>query len=527
MKDYLFICDGEITYARRLSEHISNREEFDFEIRTFSSAISFASSINDMQNAIIICDEKFLNELLELEFDKATNVKTAIILLRERDNTVPEQAIFTNAFQIYKYQAVSAIESIIINSVSEAHGSAGNMASALSVDRLRDIKLSVKNRVQESLLISGEVSDNETIKIIDEYIDNDYCELCESQKRQIRNAVFYSIRGLDVLEEFISDDSITEIMVNGENNIFYEKDGRLLYSGKSFDSRQQLIDIIQKIVSEANRTVNMSSPIVDARLPDGSRVNAVLSPVSVDGPTLTIRRFPTEPLTAQKLISMGAVSEEIMLFLQKLVYSGYNLLISGCTGSGKTTFLNIMTSYIPKDERIITIEDSAELKIQGIKNLVRLEARNSNVDGCSEITIRDLIKTALRMRPDRVIIGESRGAEAIDMIQAFSVGQDGSMSTIHANNAEDAVYRLEMLMMLGGIDMPLNAIRRQIAMGVDIIIHLGRLKDKSRKLLEIREVVGIENGNITTALLYQYDGGSFVKRDELKNRYKLEKAGAC
>ena len=313
-------------------------------------------------------------------------------------------------------------------------------------------------------------------------------------------------------------------MVNSENMIFYEKNGKLLNSYKCFDSKEQLLDIIRKIVSDANRTVNVSSPIVDARLKNGSRVNVVLEPVSINGPTLTIRRFPKNPITAEKLIMTGSISEEIVNFLRKAVFAGYNIIISGSTGSGKTSFLNILTSFIPKDERIITIEDSAELKIMGIENLVRLESRNATSDGTNEITIRDLIKAALRMRPDRIIVGEVRGDESIDMIQSFTVGQEGSMSTIHANSAEDALYRLEMLMMLGKIEMPLAAIRRQISIGVDLIVHLGRLKSGERKLLEICEVTGMDGDSIATNTLYKYKGNEFIKLSDMKNTYKLEKA---
>ncbi|MDO4187968.1 MAG: ATPase, T2SS/T4P/T4SS family [Lachnospiraceae bacterium] len=322
----------------------------------------------------------------------------------------------------------------------------------------------------------------------------------------------------------LADESVTEIMVNGENTIFYERNGKLYRSDKRFDSKEQLNDIIGKIVSYANRTVNMRTPIVDARLKNGSRVNVVMEPISIDGTALTIRRFKDTPLTAENLINGGSVSSEIMLLLSKLVHAGYNILISGSTGSGKTTLLNILTGYIPKDERIITIEDSAELRITGIDNLVRMETRNASSDGGGEIHIRDLIRAALRMRPDRIIVGEVRGSEAIDMLQSFSVGQDGSMSTIHANSSEDALYRLEMLLMMGDLNMPLSAMRRQISIGVDIIVHIGRMKDKSRKVLEVREVLGYELENVKTHLLYRYENSNFVKYGDVQNTYKLERA---
>ena len=528
MKELIAICDTQSIYARRLSEYISKKSDGNYDVRIYSSLDIIRETLTDKKISVLIIDEQLLDDdgiMLE-------GIGKIIRLCRD-----------SYSEGIYKYQSAVVIYKEITgeNNCSE-NGSRESSPSGNSVIEPASTishKLQVKRIVQEKLLIRGLLTDDETLKVIDETIDEIFGEnvalncsgdcavvrLNSDDRMNLRNQVFYAIRGLDVLEELIADESITEIMVNGEDNIFYEKNGRLINSGKKFDSRETLLDIIRKVVADANRTVNMSNPIVDARLKDGSRINAVLEPVSLEGPILTIRRFPRDPLSAEKLISMGAVSEEIMGLLRKLVYAGYNILVSGSTGSGKTTFLNILSSFIPKDERIITIEDSAELKIMGIKNLVRLESRNANVDGCQEITIRDLIKSALRMRPDRIIVGETRGAEAVDMLQSFLVGQDGSMSTIHANSAEDALYRLEMLMMINSADIPLNALRRQIATGVDIIIQLGRLKDKSRKLMEIREVTGYEDGEIITGLLYRYEGGEFVKYDEIKRTYKLEKAG--
>lgn len=393
----------------------------------------------------------------------------------------------------------------------------------------RKTKLQVKSEVQEKLVLSLELSDEEVYRIIDDTIREKSHEIYidYADKKRLRSEVFYSIRGLDVLSELLIDDEITEIMVNGYDHIFIEKSGHLIQSEKTFDSPEILSDIIRKIVSDANRTVNMSSPIVDARLSDGSRVNVVLDPVSIDGPVLTIRRFPDVPLDMNRLISLKAVNNEIVEFLSKLVIAKYNILISGGTGAGKTTFLNALSGFIPSDERIITIEDSAELKIQGINNLVRLETRNTNGEGLSEISIRDLIKTALRMRPDRIIVGEVRGEEAIDMLQAFSVGQDGSLSTIHANNAADALIRLETLIMLNSENIPLPALRRQISSGVDVIIQLSRLTDHSRKLVEIVEVNKQCTDQIETTLLYKYSSGRFIKVNDLCNREKMERAGIC
>lgn len=391
---------------------------------------------------------------------------------------------------------------------------------------LTELKNEIKKVVQNKL-ISYPVADDATVyALIDSQI------FSESRNRvisiedrvRLRKAVFYSIRGLDVLSELLEDDGITEIMINGHKKIFIEKDGKIEKTDRAFESVAALNDIIQKIVAGANRTVNMSSPIVDARLLDGSRVNVVLEPVSIDGPSLTIRKFSKAPLSINRLIEIGAINRELADFLRKIVVTKHNLIISGGTGSGKTTMLNALSSFIPEDERIITIEDSAELKIQGISNLVRLETRNSNVEGCKEISIRDLIKTALRMRPNRIIVGEVRGEEAIDMLQAFSVGADGSMSTIHANSASDALSRLETLVMLNSENIPLNALRRQIASSVDIIIQLSRQNDGSRKLVEIREVCDFEDDCIKTSLLYEYKNGKYIKQNEIRNTYKLNKA---
>ena len=322
-------------------------------------------------------------------------------------------------------------------------------------------------------------------------------------------------------------------MVNGPKQIFYEKRGRIHRWAGQFSSEERLVDILQQIVARHNRVINLSAPIVDSRLADGSRVNMVLAPISIDGSALTIRKFPKNPLTMQQLIAMGAVSRDAAELLQILVRARYSMIISGGTGSGKTTFLNALSQYIPSDERIITIEDSAELQIQGVDNLVRLETRNSNTEGVAPITIHDLIRTALRMRPDRIIVGECRGAEAFDMLQAFNTGHDGSLSTGHANSSRDILSRLEMMVLMG-MELPLGAIRRQIVSGVDIIIHLGRLRDKSRKVLEIAEVTGLEDGEILLNPLYVFEEtgmengkilGSLQKKNPLSDTHKLLDAG--
>jgi pilus assembly protein CpaF len=328
-----------------------------------------------------------------------------------------------------------------------------------------------------------------------------------------------------VLQELIEDETVTEIMVNGPDAIFVERAGKLIQWNKKFTSREKLEDVIQQIVGRCNRVVNESMPIVDARLENGARVNAVIQPVALNGPILTIRRFPDKHITMEKLIALGSLPKECAEFLAALVRARYSMVIGGGTGSGKTTFLGALCEYIPKDERLITIEDNAELKIQGIANLVRLEAKMANVEGGNSITIRDLIKSALRMRPDRIIVGEVRGGEAVDMLQALNTGHDGSLSTAHANSAADMLSRLETMTLMG-VKLPLEAIRRQIASGVDILVHLGRMRDKSRKVLEITEVCGFEDHEIQLRILYKWQEGQGLKAVQpLLNREKLERAG--
>lgn len=390
-------------------------------------------------------------------------------------------------------------------------------------------------RILDELDLSKEVEDEELTRII-------YRVLREAESREylplnvktaLGRELFNAFRKLDLLEEFLEDDEITEVMINGTQNIFYEKKGRIFQSDKRFLSKEKLEDVIQQIVAGANRLVNEASPIVDARLADGSRVNVVLAPIALNGPIVTIRKFLTESITMKQLIAWNSISEEVAEFLALLVESGYNIFISGGTGSGKTTFLNALSQYIPKDERIITIEDNAELRILDVPNLVSLEARNANVEGTGEVTIRQLIKSALRMRPDRIIVGEVRSAEAIDMLQALNTGHDGSLSTGHANSPEDMLSRLETMVLMG-MELPLTAIRRQIASGIDVIVHLGRLRDKSRKLLEVSEVMDYREGEIHLQTVYRYEEtgeengkiqGVWEKKGELKHTGKLLAAG--
>ena len=395
----------------------------------------------------------------------------------------------------------------------------------------------IKRYVSENLSLS-QINDDELEEKIEEIvlsrIGDMYCSI--EQRVSIVQQVYSSIRGFGLLDSIISDDTITEVMINGPDNVFIEQNGRLFKMDKHFESQRKLEDVIQRIVGLAGREVNQANPICDTRLPDGSRVNVVLPPIALCGPTLTIRKFSKTPMTIEKLIQYGSITQEIADKLEILVRAKYNIFISGGTGSGKTTFLNALSNYIPKDERVITIEDSAELQITGVDNLVSLETRNANTSGAGQITIRDLIKSSLRMRPERIIVGEVRGGEALDMLQAMNTGHDGSLSTGHANSTQDMLSRLETMVLQGAEGLPLEAIKQQIASAVDIIIHLSRLRDKSRKTMEITEVVGVENGQIILNPLYKFEedenstlekvSGSLKRTDnKMVNDFKLKLAG--
>ncbi len=364
----------------------------------------------------------------------------------------------------------------------------------------------LQQKVLETVDLSRDLTDEELLEQIDETLcmKGKECYIGMKERLRLKKEIFNSIRRLDILQELVEDATISEIMVNGENHIFIERNGKITEWNRHFESRRKLEDVVQQIVSGANRIINESSPIVDARLPDGSRVNIVLPPVALEGPVVTIRKFPEEAMTMEHLIELGAVSEQAAVFLKQLVQAGYNIFISGGTGCGKTTFLNALSNYIPQDERIITIEDSAELQIRSIPNLVRLEMRNANIEGENEITIRDLIKSALRMRPDRIVVGEVRDAAAIDMLQALNTGHCG-LSTGHANSPADMLSRIETMSLLGTGTIPLLAVRKQIASAIDIIVHLGRLRDKSRKVLEITEVLGCVDGEIELNRLFYFE----------------------
>ena len=406
------------------------------------------------------------------------------------------------------------------------------------MEKTEERTAALRRKLLKRIAEETDTNDGKILEIIDELIMKEGREAYISlqEKQRLRTELFNSIRRLDILQELLDDDTVTEIMVNGTEGIFIERMGRLSRWEKHFSTVEKLEDLVQQIVARCNRIVNESVPIADARLEGGARVNIVLPPVALNGPVITIRRFPNCPITMDQLIAWGTVSREAVGLLQKLVRSGYNIFISGGTGSGKTTFLNALSDDIPKGERIITIEDNAELQIQGVENLVRLEARRGNTQGEHEITIRDLIRASLRMRPSRIIVGEVRGEEALDMLQALNTGHDGSLSTGHGNSPGDMLARLETMVLMG-IERPVSAIRRQIASGIDIMVHLGRMRDGSRKVLEIVEITGYryETEEILTGSLFEFREtgakedtkvhGRLEKSGELKNTKKLLQAG--
>lgn len=397
----------------------------------------------------------------------------------------------------------------------------------------------LRQHILTKLDLTRETGDEELEELIYNVV-GDYSRkqgLSLLQREQFQKEIYHSLRKLDALQELADDPEVTEIMVNGAEHIFYEKDGRVRKWDRQFYSKEKLEDVIQQIAAAGNKIINEANPIVDTRLKDGSRVNIVLSPIAIDGSAITIRKFPEQPMRMNQLIQLGAVSSEAVDFLKQLVRAGYNIFVSGGTGAGKTTFLNALSEYIPSEERLITIEDSAELQIQSVPNLIRLETRTANMEGVKEISIRDLIRASLRMRPSRIIVGECRGAEALDMLQAMNTGHDGSISTGHANSSQDMLKRLETMVLMG-MDLPVAAIRSQIASGIDILIHLGRLRDCSRKVLNIDEIDGMEDGEIKLHTIYRFvetkqaeqEGkvsGIWEKAGELQNKEKLREAGLC
>ncbi len=382
----------------------------------------------------------------------------------------------------------------------------------------------IRKKILESINLtqkSDEILEKQVREEVDAYFDGKYVSIGE--KAFLADQIFSAIRGFGLLDQIIKDDTITEVMINGPKNIFIEKSGKLMKLKESFESEEKLQDIIQRIVAQAGREVNQANPIVDTRLPEGSRVNVVLPPISLKGAIVTIRKFSKEPMTVEKLIQYGSITPQIADILQLLVKAKYNIFICGGTGSGKTTFLNAISNFIPNGERVITIEDSAELQIANVDNLVSLETRNANTAGVGEVTIRDLIKSALRMRPDRIVVGEVRGAEALDMLQAMNTGHDGSLSTGHANSTRDMLSRLETMVLTGAEGLPLDAVRQQIASAVDIIVHLSRLRDRTRKTMEITEVVKYEKGEIKLNPLYKFEEDEASTADKVTGTLKRTK----
>ena len=408
----------------------------------------------------------------------------------------------------------------------------------LTEEAINHLVLEVKNVLLTDALFLGKATDSQLMMRIKETIDqrSGQYNIGMNDRERTARRVFARLRGLGVLDELLADESVTEIMVNGAKHIFVERGGKIYRVSRTFESEEELYNVIQRIVGEAGKEVNPANPIVDTRLPDGSRVNVVVPPISRSGATVTIRKFSRNPMTVEKLLEYGSITPDAARFLEKLVKARYNIFISGGTGSGKTTFLNAMSNFIPADERIITIEDSAELQIHKLSNLISLETRNANSSGKGEVTIRELIRSALRMRPDRIIVGEVRGEEALDMLQAMNTGHDGSLSTGHANSTRDMLSRLETMVLQGNAGLPLMAIRQQIASALDVIIHLSRLRDKSRRTMEITEVLGCENGEIQLNPLFRFEedgsstlnhvSGSLVRTgNQLQNTHKLRLQG--
>lgn len=398
-----------------------------------------------------------------------------------------------------------------------------------------DSFLNLKARILEQVDLSREVSDDEMQELIDQVVlaYGKEHRLSLNEKCRLKKELFHALRKMDVLQELLDEPGVTEIMVNGMDGIFLEKDGILKRWEKNFHSKERILDIIQQMIGACNRVVNESQPIVDARLENGDRVHVVLPPVAVNGPIITIRRFPEKPITMKRLLELESLSEEEALFLRDAVRSGYSILVAGGTGSGKTTFLNALSEYIPADERVVVIEDTAELQIQNVQNLVRLETRAAGMEDCQEITIRDLIRASLRMRPSRIIVGEVRGAETFELLTCLNTGHDGSFSTCHANSTHDTISRLETMVLMG-MELPLQAIRRQIASGIDLIVYLGRLRDRSRRLLEITEVTGMEEDQVALNPLFLFRETGEVsdricgiqeKTGEMKNIGKFQRAG--
>lgn len=502
MEKVFAVLDPDRRYGERLSEYINARTEtWGVRALAFEKKEELAAFFGKDTPEVLLCAESLANDI-------GTQSRRRYLL---SEAPLPEK----NPYTISKYQSAEMI------------------MKKLMSGQMQELRKSLQDKVLEKMDYSRELSDEELLRMVDGILEE--TELTGREKERLRREVFNSLRRMDVLQELLEDESITEIMVNGASDVFVERDGKLTRYEGHFESERKLLDIAQQMAAGSNRRINEACPIADTRLPCGSRVNIVLPPVALNGPVITIRKFAKESMTMEQLIGLGSLTEEVAGVLNKLVRARYNIFISGGTGSGKTTFLNVLSNYIPREERVVTIEDSAELQIRNIPNLVRLEVKSANVEGNHAVEIRELIRASLRMRPDRIIVGEVRGEEAIDMLQAMNTGHDGSLSTGHANSCADALSRLETMVLLAS-EIPLPAVRKQIASAIDIVIQLGRLRDKSRKVLEICEIRGCEGQEIRLCPLYRFtetgeDSGGKVlgtltqTAERLQNTHKLKQAG--
>lgn len=507
MEKDLAIFDTDGLYAERLAEYINDKAEiYGVKAHAFASEEELGDYLQETAPEFLLCAET-------VESSEGTEP-----LCRQQYRLSSAPPPEKDAHTISKFQ------------------SAEQIMKKLMSGQLQGMRQRILDKVLERMDYSREVPDEELLQLVDEVLEAEMdVNLTGAERRQLTKDVFNSLRRMDILQELLEDDSITEIMVNGPKNLFVERGGRLTRYEGSFESERKLLDIAQQMAAGSNRRINEACPIADTRLPCGSRVNIVLPPVALNGPVITIRKFAKESMSMEHLIALGSISEEAAQLLNRLVRARYNIFISGGTGSGKTTFLNVLSNYIPREERVVTIEDSAELQIRNIPNLVRLEVKNANVEGNNAVEIRDLIRASLRMRPDRIVVGEVRGEEAIDMLQAMNTGHDGSLSTGHANSCADIISRLETMVLLSA-EIPILAVRKQIASAIDIVIQLGRLRDKSRKVLEISEVRGCARQEIQLCPLYRFvetgedENGRVLGRlertgEKLKNTQKLRHAG--
>lgn len=506
MDKSLAVYDTDTLYAKRLTEYINEKsEDCGLHAVVFTELSSLAEHLKTAPKSFVLCAEEVgATEGIE---------KYSGQIFCLTDASPPEKDRHT----ISKYQ------------------SAEQIIRKITAGQLQGLRHNLQEKVLERLDYSREVPDEELRQLVDAVLSEEQESFPGQERERLKKDIFNSLRRMDILQELLEDESVTEIMVNGARNLFVERDGRLTRYEGGFESERKLMDIVQQMVAESNRRINEASPITDTRLSCGSRVNIVLPPVALDGPVVTIRKFAKERMTMNQLIETGSISQEAAAVLGQLVRARYNIFISGGTGAGKTTFLNVLSNYIPREERVVTIEDSAELQIKNIPNLVRLEVKNANVEGQNEVKIRDLIRASLRMRPDRIVVGEVRGEEAIDMLQAMNTGHDGSLSTGHANSCADMMSRLETMVLLSA-EIPMTAVRKQIASAIDIVVQLGRLRDKSRKVLEISEVRGCVRQEIQLCPLYRFvetgedENGAVLGTlertgEKLRNTQKLKSAG--